>query len=218
MTDVWYYLGVDVGQRHDPTALALLEVAITTDLTCRDGATFAHPKTVRRVFRLLERLELGTPYPAAAARVAEVAGSPKLGGRVVMALDATGVGRPFLDMLKTHSMNGAKIVPTVMTAGREEITDKTGTVMLPKRDLVSDLAIALDKRTIEFANGLPLMEVLLREFQNFKLKFTKAGNDQYEAWRSGDHDDLVFAVALATWAAGRKQTHFGERSGAIIWT
>lgn len=218
MTDVFYYLGVDVGQRSDPTALALLEVSITTDLTLRDGATFAHPRYVRRVFRLLERLELGTSYPAAAARVAEVVSSPALQRRVLVALDATGVGRPFYDMLKEHDLNGAKVIPTVVTAGQQETTDKTGTVMLPKRDLISDLAIALDKRAVEFARGLPLMETLLKEFQNFKLKFTKAGNDQYEAWRQGDHDDLVFAVALANWAASRRKTIYGERSGALLWT
>lgn len=31
------------------------------------------------------------------------------------------------------------------------------------------------------------------------------GHDSYEAWREGDHDDLVLAAALAAWKA-----HKGE--------
>jgi hypothetical protein len=27
------------------------------------------------------------------------------------------------------------------------------------------------------------------------------GNEQYGAWREGEHDDLMFAVALAYWGA-----------------
>jgi hypothetical protein len=29
------------------------------------------------------------------------------------------------------------------------------------------------------------------------------GHDSYEAWREGDHDDLVLAVALACWTGER---------------
>lgn len=28
---------------------------------------------------------------------------------------------------------------------------------------------------------------------------TKTAHDSYEAWREGDHDDLVIAVAMACW-------------------
>jgi hypothetical protein len=48
-----FYLGLDLGQRHDPTAIALVE---RVDLT-----------SVR--VRHLERVPLGTPYPGVVARV-----------------------------------------------------------------------------------------------------------------------------------------------------
>jgi hypothetical protein len=31
------------------------------------------------------------------------------------------------------------------------------------------------------------------------VKITPSGNEQYGAWREGEHDDLVLAVALACW-------------------
>jgi hypothetical protein len=36
-----------------------------------------------------------------------------------------------------------------------------------------------------------------------RVKITASGNEQYGAWREGEHDDLVLAVALACWGARR---------------
>ena len=49
---------------------------------------------------------------------------------------------------------------------------------------------------------LPLRGVLVEEMRNFKVKInTSTAHDIYEAWREGDHDDLVLAVALPLWTA-----------------
>src|SRR5205807_4340060 len=34
-----------------------------------------------------------------------------------------------------------------------------------------------------------------------RMKQTATGHEQFGAWREGEHDDLVFAVALAHWGA-----------------
>ena len=48
--------------------------------------------------------------------------------------------------------------------------------------------------------------MLKEELLNFKMKINVAtGHDSYEAWREGEHDDLVLAAALAVWAADRKR-------------
>ena len=36
-----------------------------------------------------------------------------------------------------------------------------------------------------------------------EVKQSASGREQFGAWREGEHDDLVFAVALAYWAAKR---------------
>ena len=40
-----------------------------------------------------------------------------------------------------------------------------------------------------------------RELGTFTVKITSSANETFEAWREREHDDLVLAVALATWGA-----------------
>lgn len=42
-----------------------------------------------------------------------------------------------------------------------------------------------------------VLSSLLTNF--FKVKISTSGHDSYEAWREGDHDDLVLAALLALW-------------------
>ena len=39
----------------------------------------------------------------------------------------------------------------------------------------------------------------MRKVEQFSRKTTVAGHDTYAAWRDGQHDDLVLALALALW-------------------
>jgi hypothetical protein len=49
-----------------------------------------------------------------------------------------------------------------------------------------------------------MMEQLVKELLNFRVKINiSTAHDSYEAWREGDHDDLVLSVALACWAGER---------------
>ena len=217
MTETHYVIGVDLGQARDPSAICVIEQTLTTDLSLRDGVTFAHPQIERLALRHLERPELGTPYPDLVRRIVELSNSEILGGICTVVPDATGVGRPVIDMLREADLN-APLVPVVIVPG-ERHSEKDGYHHVPKRDLVSALAIALQKREIEIAHNLPLSKLLLAEMVNFKMKITAAGNDTFEAWRSGQHDDLVLAVALACWQARRRRREikFGyQSSGPLI--
>ena len=42
---------------------------------------------------------------------------------------------------------------------------------------------------------------MVREMAGMCIRVTVSGREQYGAWRAGEHEDLVFAVALACWAA-----------------
>ncbi len=121
-------------------------------------------------------------------------------------VDATGVGRPVVDMLRE-----AKVKPlaAVTITGGETVTRDGKDYRVPKRDLVSMLQVLLQNDWLKIAEGLPLAQVLVREMQNFRVKISlSTGHD--EAWREGDHDDLVLAVALACWYA---KTHYQPSSG-----
>jgi hypothetical protein len=51
---------------------------------------------------------------------------------------------------------------------------------------------------------MALADTLRKELLNFKVKINiSTAHDSYEAWREGDHDDLVLAVAMACWCRER---------------
>jgi hypothetical protein len=59
--------------------------------------------------------------------------------------------------------------------------------------------LALQQQRFRAAKALKEAAILFKEGQNFQWKVTQAGNDQYGAWREGQHDDLLLAVAIAVW-------------------
>src|ERR1700678_2792032 len=74
-----YFVGVDLGQSRDYTAIAVVERVESSGEW--SAATFTHEKTVTLRLRFLERVELGTPYPEVVERVVKVTRSPALAGR-----------------------------------------------------------------------------------------------------------------------------------------
>jgi hypothetical protein len=40
---------------------------------------------------------------------------------------------------------------------------------------------------------------MLSELEMFEIRVSDAGTDQYGAFRTGSHDDLVVALGLAVW-------------------
>jgi hypothetical protein len=62
----------------------------------------------------------------------------------------------------------------------------------------------MQNKQLKIAQEMPLAETLRKELLNFKVKINIAtGHDSYEAWREGDHDDLVLAVAMPCWCGER---------------
>ena len=53
---------------------------------------------------------------------------------------------------------------------------------------------------------------LAPEMQEMRVKMGPSRREQYAAWRTGEHDDLVMAVALAAWWLERKGW-WGQRVG-----
>jgi hypothetical protein len=106
-------------------------------------------------FRLrhLERLPLGTAYPTQAERVVKITRSGELAGRCTLVVDATGVGRPVVDLLK-RERPGCLLMPVIITGGASET--KTGEYYgVPKRDLVTGLQVLLQSGGLQIAAGIP---------------------------------------------------------------
>src|SRR5215831_14216330 len=136
-----YLVGLDLGQVRDPTALAVLERAELKGEF--DGMVFAWRKEVAWRLRYLERVKLGTAYPEIVERVRELTRSKALEGRTEVVADATGVGRPVVELLKRGDL-GCGVTAVTITGGEME-TQADGYYRVPKRDLIAGLQVMLQK-------------------------------------------------------------------------
>jgi hypothetical protein len=189
--------GLYLGQSQDFTAIAIMEKAELTGEW--DPAIYAHRKMAALRLRYLERIPLGTPYPEVVQRVREVTRASELCGCCHLAVDATGVGRPVVDLLRQAGL-ACPILPAIIT-GADRETSSDGYYRVPKRELIIGLQVLLQRGGLQIAAGMKLGAVLVEEMAAMRVKQTPSGHEQFGAWREGEHDDLVFAVALAHWGA-----------------
>lgn len=180
------FVGLDLGQVNDPSALVVLEQATSEE------AELPHYYNVRH----LERLPLHTKYPAIVEIVQGIMAAPQLLGAMLI-VDGTGVGRPVVDMFTAAGMK--LIAISITSGGQPHQVDETWW-NVPKRDLVSTLQVLLQADRIRFGNRLAAAEAMKEEFKNFQVKITTAANDVYGAWREGTNDDLILGAAIAAWA------------------
>lgn len=204
------FIGLDLGQAKDFTALCIIECVRSIDYTGKDEIT-----NLNCVH--LQRWKLRTSYPSIVADVVRMVNSLKPyqspDARPVLAIDATGCGAPVVDLFKREKIN-AELRP-IQIVGGANVSEEFGMNRVPKRDLVSAVQVALQNRTLKVADVLHEADTLLRELQNFTVKITDAANDVYGAWREGTHDDLVLAVALALWNANKPPFRIDDRARQI---
>ncbi len=206
-----FIVGLDLGQSSDYTALAVLEVVpqfAMEQVERREGAmTYRRQVRVEKPAHLhcrhLERYPLGTLYPAIVDQVAALLQTPQLRGAELV-VDATGVGRPVVDMLREA---GLKLEAVTITGGIS-VTYSDRCWHVPKRDLVGAVQAPLHDKRLKFADGLPLVPTLVQEMLNFQVKISDAAHDSYGSWREGAHDDLILSVMLAAWWAAKRPKEY----------
>ena len=142
----------------------------------------------------LERMPLGTPYPGIIAHVGRLLAKLPAGTELI--IDFTGVGGPVFDMFV---YSGISPLGVLITGGTAETSD--GAIRsVPKLTLVSRLQALLHEGRLKIQRELAEAETLVRELQDFRVEFTAAGHLTFNA-RTGKHDDLVLALAIAVWRA-----------------
>ncbi len=187
-----YFGGADLGQSRDPTALAIVQRTEQPD-PAKPSRMLGHYHC-----GYLQRFPLGTPYPQVVDILKGIYKEPPLKG-TNLAIDYTGVGRPVYDSLLEERIT-ATLRPVVLTGGLTVSCAETGEWHVPKRSLCGVLQLLLQSRRLVIASDLPEAAQLIKELQTFSVKITTSLNETYEAWRDGDHDDLVLALAFACWA------------------
>lgn len=212
-----FYVGIDLGQAQDYTAIVLVEDdndhLYVRHIERLPLGTY-YPDQVERIKEIVHDRRIAEEIPGPPREFATeeygtwgsfrrneqgrtplvVGPRPKKPPEVVV--DATGVGRPVVDMLRKE---GLVFAPVLITGGDTEHRGG-GFYRVPKRNLVSSVQVALQTGALVIHPDLHLAETLRKELLNFRIKINLAtSHDSYEAWREGDHDDLVLAVALACW-------------------
>jgi hypothetical protein len=140
----------------------------------------------------LERLPLKTPYPAQVARIQYI--MSRLPRTASLIVDFTGVGRGIFDMLVDAGLSPVGV--TISGGFNQHWDGNLATV--PKSTLVSKLVARLHAGELFVHESLKDWPVLRRELLNFRPEVTRGGTETWNA-RSGEHDDLVLSLALATW-------------------
>lgn len=190
-----YTLGLDLGQPHEFTGLAVVEST---------GSVSERMHAIRH----LQRFPPGTAYDAISGSIGLLLATTPLPGCSVIA-DVTAVGTKLVPLLRA-GVRPAALVAAVVTNGQSAIEiDRVW--QIPKRDLVTGLQILLQGQRLKVARGLVNADILVRELATFRSRPTQP--TEALDWRNGSHDDLVLAVALACWWSERGGSWSGVTSG-----
>ena len=206
-----YFIGVELGQVSDVTAIAVVESltlpCLRTERVRREGwidvrpvyqapdgsETRDHP-TVNFALRHLERFPVGSSYGEIRDRVVVLARG--LRGPAVI-VDATGVGTAAVNLFR---YSGVYVTTVTLVAG-DQLAQDGSDYRVPKKDIVSVTQVLLQTGRLKIARSLPHAQLLARELVNFRSRVTAQTSESQLDWREHANDDLVLALAIAAWKA-----------------
>lgn len=197
-----WLIGLDLGQRQDHSALAVLDLSWVEKGRC--PLTFAWLFQPQLTLRSLERVPLGTSYEdiheivAAKWRVLQ----DRIAAETLRAIpsrelivDAGGPGPPMVDRLR-RTLRGVRVTPVIITAGKGENSLTGGYTGIPRRTLVTRLIQMISCQTIRCPAGLA-------GWKDFVDELLDLSGDSTQPENGKSHDDLVMSTSLAAWAALR---------------
>lgn len=212
-------IGIDVGQKVDPTAICVSEHetrSVRTEtpvpgwLPTGGPLTPSHMATTSTTEHFtvghLERLPLRTSYPDVVRRVVAIEEGvfKRVGVYPRIYVDATGVGLPVVELLD-RACKG-KVVGCYFVHGTQRrIVDgdtgigagvSGGGVSLGKAWLVSRLQVLLQNGQLHLPNTHEA-RALAEELKVYEIRVDENANDKYGAFKTGTHDDLVTALGLS---------------------
>src|SRR5262245_41449398 len=119
-----FTVGLDFGQAQDFTAVATVE---------RRPAPGPGGGSKHALYQLrhLQRFPLGTPYTAIVPAVVQLLKKQPLRGSPLL-VDATGVGRALVDMLRREG--AGSVIPITITGGQGVTETDDGDCRVPKKD------------------------------------------------------------------------------------
>jgi len=186
-----WFLGLDLAQRQDFTALAMLNLTWRKAERC--PVTWQWNRKPELALCGLDRYPRGESYRSYCINVERrvdqiLAREP--GATVHLVIDASGPGAPIVDEFRRAGLD-ITIHPVTMTGGAEPSANKHGGQNVPRRDLITKLILLMEHQTFRAEPGIPN----LKEFESEMLDLR--ANDT----ATSTTDDLVVAASLAAWQA-----------------
>ncbi|MCS3662314.1 hypothetical protein [Salinibacter ruber] len=204
--DTSQFLGLDLGQSSDPSALTVAEqqVPIQEEHPSAENPTGETRGEPAYLVRHIERFDLGTPYPDVVRRVASVLGAPETGDDPTLIMDASGVGAPVVDQFHEEGLRPVEITFT----GGNDVQRDGRRYSVPKSDLVGTVQTLLQSRRLQVVEELDLASALATEMKRFRVKTTTTGHVRFEHATESDTDDILLSLACALWYAERPTAGF----------
>jgi hypothetical protein len=189
--DLHTFFGLDLGRRQDPSAISILERR--HDYTGhRDPTSFELDLKLRFVLRHVETFPLGTHYFEIVRRIRDLIRDS--GQLKTLVVDASGVGAPIVEAFRAVRL-GASLIPITITGSGHPHPDPHGGYLVPRRDLISNLRIMMERGLLRIPPAIHAKEALVKELIHLK---DHQGNH---------HDDLAISLTLAAWQATRGINH-----------
>jgi hypothetical protein len=197
------YAGLDLGQKHDFSAIAVVER--------EDERRLGLSSSVMRCLRVrhLERVPLGTAYAAVAGRVSALLAQAEFRQTKQLVVDATGVGGPVVELLRTVWLP-CPVTSVTITAGDAE-HGRGNEWHVPKRDLLMGLAMLLEQRQLKIPRGLEETGALVRELTEVEVRRGADGGGGVGTmiwrwrwrWRVGGGRRLRLGLGRGGWFEGQ---------------
>jgi hypothetical protein len=204
--DVQYFLGLDLGQASDPSALTVTEQVTPYELATHSDAGQAlgtkMPGDSGYAVRHIRRFDLGTPYTEVVRSVAEVYRRPETGEDPTLVMDATGIGAPVVDQFHEEGLMPVQIKFT----GGDSVASDGQEYRVPKADLATTVQSLLQTRRLAVAEGLDLADQLAQEMKQFRVKISDSGHARFEHATESETDDILLSMACALWFAEQAPT------------
>ena len=197
--EVEFALGWDIGQKVDPSALALVRRSRTPIPPPEGIGSDCRQLLGPNVFTVLglERIALNTDYVAQCAIVANrLAYARARAGRAGCQLvcDITGGGLVISNVLTAHGLDHLGIV---IRPGTKDDRSHGNVWHIAKQNIAARLSAEFHQKTLHILPTLREAAVLADEISNFHATVNEHTSYVSYGARSGKHDDLCLALGVA---------------------
>ena len=157
-------------------------------------------------------------YDALAQVTRNIMRDPAIAGRAYLAVDASGVGRAFCDILNTKSVQHTRVQ---MTGGESENeTRERGITFnnVGKVRLLSALNSAFHTGDLQIGQ-FEARDLLIQELESFEADITKGGRTVLEGGTDFGHADIAVSASLAFYLSDHRSigTAIGETPLRGYW-